>query len=81
MYTLLRSLGAEVLLVPSAFTVPTGAAHWEVLLRARAIETQSFVLAAAQVYLCWKKGKKKEKRGSQKDRDRPEGIVSERDDC
>jgi predicted amidohydrolase len=38
-----------VVLVPSAFTVPTGRAHWEVLLRARAIETQSFVLAAAQV--------------------------------
>ena len=32
----------------SAFTVPTGAAHWEVLLRARAIETGSFVIAAAQ---------------------------------
>jgi predicted amidohydrolase len=58
MYTLLRSLGAEVLLVPSAFTVPTGAAHWEVLLRARAIETQSFVLAAAQVWVhvCFKEG-------------------------
>jgi predicted amidohydrolase len=34
--------------VPSAFTVPTGKAHWHVLLRARAIETGSFVLAAAQ---------------------------------
>ena len=34
---------------PSAFTVPTGQAHWEVLLRARAIETQSYVVAAAQV--------------------------------
>jgi predicted amidohydrolase len=33
-------LGAEVLLMPSAFTRPTGQAHWEVLLRARAIETQ-----------------------------------------
>ena len=40
--------GAEVVTVPSAFTRPTGAAHWEVLLRARAIETQCFVLAAAQ---------------------------------
>ena len=37
-----------MLTVPSAFTRPTGAAHWEVLLRARAIETGSFVLAAAQ---------------------------------
>ena len=34
--------------VPSAFTKPTGEAHWEVLLRARAIETQSYVIAAAQ---------------------------------
>jgi predicted amidohydrolase len=40
--------GAETLLVPSAFTAPTGAAHWEVLLRARAIESQCFVLAANQ---------------------------------
>ncbi|KAL7624261.1 Carbon-nitrogen hydrolase [Parahypoxylon ruwenzoriense] len=40
---------AQILLYPSAFTVPTGLAHWEVLLRTRAIETQSFVVAAAQV--------------------------------
>ncbi|KAL4435951.1 hypothetical protein ABPG77_000713 [Micractinium sp. CCAP 211/92] len=40
--------GAQVLLVPSAFTVATGRAHWEVLLRARAIETQCYVIAAAQ---------------------------------
>jgi len=40
--------GAEVIAVPAAFTRPTGAAHWEVLLRARAIETGSFVLAPAQ---------------------------------
>jgi predicted amidohydrolase len=40
--------GAEVILCPAAFTRPTGEAHWEVLLRARAIETGSFVLAAAQ---------------------------------
>lgn len=38
----------DVLLVPSAFTVPTGEAHWEVLMRARATETQCFVVAAAQ---------------------------------
>ena len=44
--------GAEILLVPSAFTVKTGAAHWEVLLRARAIETQCYVIAAAQSGIC-----------------------------
>ncbi len=47
-YQRLRARGANVLLVPSAFTRPTGEAHWEVLLRARAIETQSFVVAPAQ---------------------------------
>lgn len=45
---LYRALKADLLLVPSAFTVTTGRAHWEVLLRARAIENQAFVLAAAQ---------------------------------
>ena len=40
--------GATVLTVPAAFTRPTGEAHWEILLRSRAIETGSFVLAAAQ---------------------------------
>lgn len=40
---------AQILTYPSAFTVPTGEAHWEVLLRARAVETQSWVVAAAQV--------------------------------
>lgn len=44
----LAEAGAEVLSVPAAFTVPTGEAHWEVLLRARAIETGSWVIAAAQ---------------------------------
>ncbi|KAG7370378.1 carbon-nitrogen hydrolase [Nitzschia inconspicua] len=44
----LRKMGADVLLVPSAFTVPTGSAHWHTLLTARAIETQCYVLAAAQ---------------------------------
>lgn len=48
LYTTLRAQGARVLLVPSAFTVKTGSAHWEVLLRARAIETQCYVVAAAQ---------------------------------
>eukprot|EP00879_Flechtneria_rotunda_P009520 GHRR01009964.1.p1 GENE.GHRR01009964.1~~GHRR01009964.1.p1 ORF type:complete len:253 (+),score=67.06 GHRR01009964.1:96-854(+) len=46
--TLTWELGAQVLLVPSAFTKVTGAAHWEVLLRARAIECQCYVIAAAQ---------------------------------
>lgn len=47
-YRDLRSRGAEIVCVPSNFTAPTGAAHWEVLLRARAIESQVFVLAPAQ---------------------------------
>ena len=45
---LYRALKADVLLVPSAFTYTTGQAHWEVLLRARAIENLAYVLAAAQ---------------------------------
>ena len=45
---LYRALKADLLLVPSAFTYTTGQAHWEVLLRARAIENQAYVLAAAQ---------------------------------
>jgi deaminated glutathione amidase len=49
LYRALAKAGAEVLTVPSAFTVPTGRAHWHVLLRARAIETGCFVLAPAQV--------------------------------
>ena len=48
LYRDLAQSGAKVLIVPSAFSVPTGAAHWEVLLRARAIETGCFVLAPAQ---------------------------------
>ncbi|KQY98994.1 amidohydrolase [Caulobacter sp. Root1455] len=40
--------GAKILTVPAAFTRPTGEAHWDILLRARAIETGSFVIAAAQ---------------------------------
>lgn len=45
---LLRNMGAQILTYPSAFTYQTGAAHWEVILRARAIETQCYVIAAAQ---------------------------------
>ena len=48
LYRALAESGAGFFTVPSAFTVPTGQAHWHVLLRARAIETGSFVLAAAQ---------------------------------
>ncbi len=44
----LAEAGAEVLSVPAAFTVPTGEAHWEVLLRARAIETGCWVIASPQ---------------------------------
>ena len=48
LYRRMASDGAELFSVPSAFTVPTGRAHWEVLLRARAIENFCYVLAAAQ---------------------------------
>lgn len=48
LYRTLAQEGARILTVPAAFTVPTGRAHWETLLRARAIETGSFVLAPAQ---------------------------------
>lgn len=48
LYRALAQAGAQVLLVPSAFSPITGAAHWEPLLRARAIETGSYVIAAAQ---------------------------------
>lgn len=45
----LRELGAELISVPAAFTRVTGEAHWEILLRARAIENQCWILAPAQV--------------------------------
>jgi len=44
----LSDAGAEVIAVPAAFTVPTGRAHWQVLMRARAIEAELFIVAAAQ---------------------------------
>ena len=44
----LSDAGAEVIAVPAAFTVPTGQAHWQVLMRARAIEAELFIVAAAQ---------------------------------
>jgi len=49
LYRRLASLGATTLTVPAAFTLATGKDHWEVLLRARAIENQCYVLAPAQV--------------------------------
>jgi predicted amidohydrolase len=48
LYNALANGGANLIAVPAAFTVPTGQAHWHVLLRARAIETGSYVIAAAQ---------------------------------
>ena len=54
----LAQMGADILSFPSAFTIPTGMAHWHALLRSRAIENQCYVVAAAQV------GKHNEKRAS-----------------
>jgi deaminated glutathione amidase len=48
LYRLLSAAGAQLLVVPSAFTAPTGRAHWETLLRARAIENLCYVIAPAQ---------------------------------
>ena len=48
LFARLAEANADVIAVPAAFTVPTGKAHWEVLLRARAIEAGLFVVAAAQ---------------------------------
>lgn len=56
--SLVKDRGAEILLVPAAFTAHTGAAHWHLLLRARAVEDQAWVVAAAQ----W--GQHSEKRAS-----------------
>ena len=48
LFARLAEAGAETIALPAAFTVPTGRAHWEILLRARAIEAGAFVVAAAQ---------------------------------
>ena len=48
LYRLLSLRGAEILAVPAAFTLQTGKDHWEILLRARAVENQAFVVAPAQ---------------------------------
>src|SRR5438876_7900765 len=57
LYRALAQAGADFLAVPSVFTVPTGRAHWHVLLRARAIENGSFVFATAQWgdHAAWRK--------------------------
>jgi predicted amidohydrolase len=49
LYRRLTLAGAEIIAVPSAFTFPTGAAHWEILLRARAIENQVYLIAPDQI--------------------------------
>jgi deaminated glutathione amidase len=49
LYRLLALAGAEILFVPAAFTMFTGKDHWEVLLRARAIENQAYVIAPGQI--------------------------------
>jgi predicted amidohydrolase len=49
LFARLAESGADVIAVPAAFTVPTGKAHWHILLRARAIEAGLFIVAAAQV--------------------------------
>ena len=49
LFAALRRQGAELIMLPAAFTLQTGKDHWEVLLRARAIETQCYVAAAAQI--------------------------------
>lgn len=48
LFRALAKAGADMIAVPAAFTVPTGQAHWELMLRARAVETGAFVLAPAQ---------------------------------
>lgn len=51
MFRNMQSKNAEVIALPAAFTVPTGLAHWDVLVRARAIENQTYIIAAAQTGL------------------------------
>lgn len=49
LFDALGNAGCDIIAIPAAFTVPTGAAHWHILQRARAIEASAFVVAAAQV--------------------------------
>jgi deaminated glutathione amidase len=58
-FRMVSQKGAEVVCLPAAFTVPTGLAHWEVLLRARAIENFCYILAPAQVGVHDEKSKRK----------------------
>lgn len=60
LYRQMTKEGAQILFVPAAFTRPTGKAHWEILLRARAIENSAFVVAPAQT---GKHGKKRKTHG------------------
>jgi nitrilase len=48
LYRRMVAAGAEIFTVPAAFTVPTGLVHWEILMRARAVENLCYVLASAQ---------------------------------
>ena len=48
MYLSLRRRGAEIILAPSAFTMRTGLAHWDLLIRARALDSQCYLVCAAQ---------------------------------
>ncbi|MEG9883189.1 MAG: carbon-nitrogen hydrolase family protein [Hyphomicrobiales bacterium] len=50
LFRTLRDRGAELIVLPAAFTLQTGRDHWEPLLRARAIETQSYLVASAQIF-------------------------------
>ena len=50
LYRHLAKKGAQIILIPSAFTVPTGKAHWETLIRARAIENSVFIVATKHVW-------------------------------
>jgi len=56
LYRILAVRGARVLAIPAAFTKPTGIAHWDLLVRARAVENQAFVIAAGQIG-AWLPGK------------------------
>ena len=60
LYNILSARGSELICIPAAFTKPTGRAHWETLLRARAIENSCFVIAPAQT---GKHGEKRETHG------------------
>lgn len=48
LFRAMQVAGAEIIILPAAFTVPTGSAHWDALIRARAIENQVYIFAAAQ---------------------------------